>query len=423
MIDKLALVFQVSFLLSSFLRTRPRGAGGPRGRPPPEPCLIHCDAPRHPRESPPARGLPPAPTRPGKPYLYFSSLAPSHTRVMPLSSSSSSSSLPPSQQYLYFNSLELRHTRAYLYFSSLALRHSGNTPPPSGEFALNDEQASYQASNRKKPGGEALALESSIAMHIYGLLLLALSLSVTQSCCDPPEPIRLGYTVVAEYPHDPKAFTQGIEFDRLCLYGQSTVRAVSVNDGKVLKSTSIPAQYFGEGLVRIGKKLYQLLWRTGKILIFDADTLTELPSANTGLSDGWGLATDGKLLIITDSSESLYFVDPDNWTIVKQMTIIDGKLPVKWLEYIDGELWGNIWQTDCICRINVTTGHITHWLLMHGLKDKVRQRANSPVDVLNGKLWPAIYEVIPEPIPPEMLSDFHIDKVRRMCHPPGRGRF
>mmetsp|Transcript_27745 Transcript_27745/g.70722 ORF Transcript_27745/g.70722 Transcript_27745/m.70722 type:complete len:285 (-) Transcript_27745:299-1153(-) len=279
------------------------------------------------------------------------------------------------------------------------------------------------------------------------LLLLAVCMVMCISVSSQPPKIA-GYSVIAEYPHDPQAFTQGIQFDRSCdndskeccdvfwestgLYGQSTVRQVVVNTGEVKQSVKLDARWFGEGLVKLGDMLYQLTWQTGTIFKFrvEGGQLKQVGQVAGPLRDGWGLATDGKLLIATDSSADVALIDPDTMKLVRKVTVKDEGRPVKWLnelEVIDGELWANVWQTECIAVIDLATGRVKQWVLLHGLRHGLHQRhpKHHDMDVLNGiaydavgkrlfvtgKKWPRVFEVVPGPHPGHMT----LDEVRAQC--------
>eukprot|EP00882_Tetradesmus_deserticola_P009255 GHRQ01009765.1.p1 GENE.GHRQ01009765.1~~GHRQ01009765.1.p1 ORF type:complete len:308 (+),score=81.53 GHRQ01009765.1:87-1010(+) len=264
-------------------------------------------------------------------------------------------------------------------------------------------------------------------------------------------PDFFGYEVVAEYAHDPSAFTQGLQFDTLCssgggsstcrevfwestgMYGQSSMRLVSASDGKVLAKAPMTSQWFGEGTTRLGDKLYQITWLSGAGFIYSVPDLKQVGTFSTPLKDGWGLTTDGSLLVASDGSEQLYWLDPhNNFKIVKQMRVLDGTKPVvalNELEFIGGEVWANVWQTECIARICPQTGKVKGWLLMHGLGQSLqnRQLSNHAMDVLNGiawdhrrqrlfitgKYWPRIFEVVP--IPVNATKD--VQAKRQSCFP------
>ena len=271
-----------------------------------------------------------------------------------------------------------------------------------------------------------------------------------------PSPLLLTYERVRELKHDHTAFTQGLEFDRIgcdgqmkgCrdvfiestgLHGHSSVRHVDVNTGEVLMKTSLDSKMFGEGLTRMGEKVYQINWLTSQGFIYSASDLRQIGTFNTELKDGWGLSNNGTHLILTDSSHTLYFIDPVSFKTVGSLMIHDGGHAIPWLnelEVLVGEsgemvLLANVWQTECIAKVNLTTGRISHWALMHGLRDELMRRDNwKQMDVLNGiawdkinkrlfvtgKKWPSVFEV--------KLRAFNegekvpsVDHVRRQCWP------
>lgn len=248
-----------------------------------------------------------------------------------------------------------------------------------------------------------------------------------------PSPILLTYDRIAELNHDPGAFTQGLEFDRVecdgqmqgCrevfiestgLNGQSSVRRVDVKTGEVLAKSMLEARWFGEGLTRMGNKVYLITWQTAQGFIFDAKDLKQIGTFKTDLKDGWGLTNNGTHLILTDSSHVLYFIDPVSFKTVGSIAIHDGGHHIPWLNELEvvedeegrKELLANVWQTECLAKVNLTTGRITHWALMHGLMDSLKARAGARhMDVLNGiawdkttqrlfvtgKQWPSMFEV------------------------------
>lgn len=223
-----------------------------------------------------------------------------------------------------------------------------------------------------------------------------------------------GYEVVNTYPHDADAFTQGIVFDGDKLYestgikGRSTLREVDLETGKLVKSHSVPAKYFGEGIAVTGNKIVQLTWKARKGFVYNKRTF-ELEETFEYPTDGWGLTYDGRHLIMSDGSSKLYFLNPDNFEIVGEMEVYDESGPVKnlnELEYVKGEIFANVWGTERIAMIDSKTGRVKGWIEMSGLLSE-EDRRNKRVDVLNGiayrkdsdrlfvtgKLWPKIFEV------------------------------
>jgi len=224
------------------------------------------------------------------------------------------------------------------------------------------------------------------------------------------KPQSYTYKIVERFPHDPSAFTQGLEFYEGQLYegtglnGKSNLRLVDLPTGKVIKQVALEYKYFGEGITIIGDKIYQLTWKNKIGFIYDRTTfdLIKTWSYNT---EGWGLTHDENSLIVSDGSEYIYFYDIQNpERLVRKITVIDNGIKLKKLnelEYIDGEIYANIWYRDQIVRIDPETGRVTAWL------DFSRLEGGKNHDVLNGiaydqinkkfyvtgKLWSYLYQV------------------------------
>ena len=239
------------------------------------------------------------------------------------------------------------------------------------------------------------------------------------TAAQPLVPPIYGYRVVTTYPHDPAAFTQGLVFDAGTLYegtglnGQSSVRRVDLASGQVLQSQALAPKYFGEGITVWGEQLIQLTWQSRVGFVYDKTTF-QLIKQFTYPTEGWGLTQDGAQLIMSDGTARLYFLDPGTLAETRRITVTDRGAPVVMLnelEYIRGEIFANIWQTDRIARIAPDTGRVAGWIDLTGLLGAA-DRAQ-PVDVLNGiaydaghdrlvvtgKLWPRLFEItlIPPP--------------------------
>lgn len=226
------------------------------------------------------------------------------------------------------------------------------------------------------------------------------------------------YKVVRSYPHDPKAFTQGLVYLDGVLYestglkGQSSLRKVRLETGEVLQIHQLEPQYFAEGIAVWRDRIVQLTYTTGLGFVYDRDTFKTLRTF-TYKGEGWGLTHDGTRLIMTDGSSFLRFWDPETLQETGRIQVRDGGRPVEQLnelEYIKGEVFANVWGSHRIARIDPQTGRVNRWIDLTGLLD-AREARN--VDVLNGiaydagkdrifvtgKLWPRLFEIVPVPDP------------------------
>jgi glutamine cyclotransferase len=228
-----------------------------------------------------------------------------------------------------------------------------------------------------------------------------------------PDPVYYNYTVVHSFPHDRGAFTEGLVYWSGNLYestglnGQSTLREVDLDSGKVLRQIPLSSEYFGEGLTILGDKAYQLTWQTHVAFCYDvADFHLEKTFPYT--PDGWGLTTDGQSLIASDGTSQIRFIDPATFAIQHTIDVTMLGQPVKELnelEYIKGEIYANIWQTNYVARIDPKTGRVLGVIDFTGLLSPADRAPDT--DVLNGiaydaehdrlfvtgKKWPEIYEV------------------------------
>lgn len=222
----------------------------------------------------------------------------------------------------------------------------------------------------------------------------------------------MSFKVIAAYPHDPNAFTQGLAivggqlYEGTGIYGASTLRRVDFKTGRVDKQRALARNYFGEGIAILGKRILQLTWQNGIGIVYDLDTFAvERTFEYEG--EGWGLTHDGKHLILSDGSATLRFLDPETFAVVRTVEVRDGGKPIdrlNELEYVDGEVWSNIWYDDRIARISPADGKVLGYLDLSALYP---QSARSSEAVLNGiaydpdsdtflitgKLWPWLFEV------------------------------
>ena len=224
---------------------------------------------------------------------------------------------------------------------------------------------------------------------------------------------RVSFEVVNSYPHDPTSFTQGLLwreggfFESTGQYGQSKVRRLEFPSGRVLNEIKLAPELFGEGLALVGDRLVQLTWQSHRGFVYGLSSF-RLIQEFTYSTEGWGLTYDGTNLILSDGSSDLFYLDPQTFKSVKKLAVRMNGQPVpelNELEFIDGEIWSNVWQTDLIVRINPATGAVTSFLDLRGILPPSERRG--PDAVLNGiahdgenkrifvtgKLWPRIFEI------------------------------
>ena len=204
-------------------------------------------------------------------------------------------------------------------------------------------------------------------------------------------PKLLTYTIINTFPHDANAFTEGFEFFRDTLMestgekGSSYFAKIDYKTGKTIKKVDLDQQYFGEGITVINDKIYQLTWQNGIGFIYDANTLKKLKTFNYDKKiEGWGLTNDGKNIYQSDGTEKIWKMDPETQKMINFINVYtnDSKIKsVNELEWIDGKIYGNIWQKDAIAVINPLTGAVEAVLDLSALRAKV---TNAEAEVLNG---------------------------------------
>lgn len=258
------------------------------------------------------------------------------------------------------------------------------------------------------------------------LLILALSLvslqcnGSTNTNTPPKDPAlenavvpKFGYQIVNIYPHDPNAFTQGLIYldgkmiESTGQEGQSSLRSVELQTGKILKKVDVPVPYFAEGVALLNNKIYQLTWIHQLGFIYDAQTLEKIGQFNYS-GEGWGLASDGRSLLLSDGSNRIRFLDPDSFNVTKTIAVVDGKTPINELnelEYVNGEIYANVWHDDRIAVVDPESGRVKAWIDLTGLLQP--GDVTDPEAVLNGiafdqasnrlfvtgKLWPRLFEI------------------------------
>ena len=222
------------------------------------------------------------------------------------------------------------------------------------------------------------------------------------------------YKVVASFPHDTSSFTQGLVFadgqfyESTGLEGESTLRRVEIATGKTLQRIDVPKQYFAEGLALVGDELLQLTWKHQIAFVYDRTTFKQKRTfPYTG--EGWGIAYDGaSRLVRSDGSDTLTFLDPKTFTTTRTLRVQDAGRAVtnlNELEWIEGEIWANVWMTDRIARISPNTGDVNAWIDLSALYPRAQRMP--PADELNGiaydratrrifitgKKWPRLYQI------------------------------
>lgn len=222
------------------------------------------------------------------------------------------------------------------------------------------------------------------------LLSVALALIAFSAQAAVPE---YGFRVVNTYPHNTNAFTQGLEFHGGFLYegtgrnGRSSLSRIEWESGEVLQSIRLASRYFGEGISIVGERIFQLTWQSNIVFVYDLTTFQTITS-HYHPTEGWGLTWDGTHLILSDGTAELQFIEPETFQVVRKVPVTLEGTPVhnlNELEYINGEVWANVWQTDEIVRIDPATGNVTSIVDLTGLS---AQTQTGGLDaVLNGIAW------------------------------------
>ncbi|MDE2883305.1 MAG: glutaminyl-peptide cyclotransferase [Acidobacteriota bacterium] len=232
---------------------------------------------------------------------------------------------------------------------------------------------------------------------------------------EPTPPEVFGYRVVQEFPHDPRAFTQGLFFHDGFLYestglrGESTLRRVDLETGEVLEQRELLPQFFGEGAALAGDFIFQLTWEAEVGFVYTREPFRLVREFRYS-GEGWGLTFDGEHLVMSNGTDELRFLDPDTLRQVRTLEVTaDGEaLPLlNELEWIEGEIWANIWTQDRIARIRPDTGEVTAFVDLTGILPGALRREYPELDVLNGiawdpengrifvtgKKWPTLFEI------------------------------
>ncbi|HXO98946.1 MAG TPA: glutaminyl-peptide cyclotransferase [Luteibacter sp.] len=222
------------------------------------------------------------------------------------------------------------------------------------------------------------------------------------------------YKVVHTYPHDTGAFTEGLFYEDGYFYestgevGTSVVRKVRLDTGEVEQQVDTPAGYFGEGIIDTGTKLVQLTWREGVAFVYDKATL-HLVGGFRYPGEGWALTRDATHIYMSDGTPTIRILDPASFERTGSINVTADGVPLQQInevEWVKGQIYANVWQTDRIARIDPKTGHVVGWIDLKGLMDTSRLGDLSN-DVLNGiaydaahdrlfvtgKHWPSVFEI------------------------------
>ena len=229
-----------------------------------------------------------------------------------------------------------------------------------------------------------------------------------------------GYDIIKSYPHDGNAFTQGLVFHDGALYestgqyGQSSLRKVEIETGKVLEKHDVAREYFAEGIAMLDGKIYQLTWQSGIGFVYDAKDFKLLREFRYS-GEGWGLATDGQMLYHSDGTHVIRVVNPENYETVRTIVVRDENgrplMNINELEWVKGELWANIWHSEKIgkpnhiARIDPTSGKLLGWIDLSGISpDDIARGSENTLNgiaydpeqdriFVTGKNWRKLFEI------------------------------
>ena len=268
------------------------------------------------------------------------------------------------------------------------------------------------------PTAEGLIGDNSYVMYIDYPDSAHEALSIRFQLHSDIKPKIQSYQVQNVYPHNEGSFTQGLFFHQGRMYegsgvqGRSAIRSYGLETGEVFQEAYIPPEYFGEGIALMGDIIYQLTYKAKKILLYTQDTFNKVGERPWN-SEGWGLTTDGNSLILSDGSFYLYFLDPVSMVEKRRVKVSDGERFIKKLnelEYIEGRVYANVWETDSIVGIDPSTGKVETYLDMKGIlpgysADKQRSKVLNGIAyhperknfIITGKEWPQLFEIRVKP--------------------------
>lgn len=249
----------------------------------------------------------------------------------------------------------------------------------------------------------------------FSALFSSAALVLVMAVSAPPSHAAETYTyrIVHTYPHDSNSFTQGLVYvdghlyESTGLHGRSTLRMDDLQTGRAVQETTVPEQYFAEGLTNWGSTLIQLTWQSHVAFVYDRFSFRLLRTIKCPW-EGWGLTQDGHALILSDGSAKLHFLNPATFAEERSITVTDNGRPVtelNELEWIKGEIYANVWHSDKIARISPATGKVVGWIDLSGLlPDDERSDREAVLNgiaydaahnrlFVTGKLWPKLFEI------------------------------
>ena len=268
-------------------------------------------------------------------------------------------------------------------------------------------------------------IKTRLWLLVFLLLAASLAPSQTNHKALPARPPEYTFQVVHVYPHDPNAFTQGLVYRDGFLYegtglnGRSSLRKVRLETGEVVKQIDLAPEFFGEGIALYRDEIVQLTWQSQTGFVYNASDF-HLLRRFSYLGEGWGLTSSGNELFMSDGSDEIRILDASTLREKRRLKVHDGSSPVERLnelEFVEGEIFANVFQTDRIVRISPRTGKVVGWIDLAGLLSPIYRREENAVLngiaydpqrkrlFVTGKLWPNIFEIRlvrkPSPIAPK----------------------
>ena len=252
----------------------------------------------------------------------------------------------------------------------------------------------------------------SILFLLFILVICSVNIAHAQASTEQDIPVYT-YMIVNAFPHDHEAYTQGLIYSDGYFYestgkrGQSTLRKVDISTGAPLQWHHLAENFFGEGITIFQDRIIQLTWESYTGFVYDKESLVVLEEFYYN-TEGWGIASDGERIIMSDGSATIYFLEPGTFAVIDQIEVTANGIPIRnlnELEFVQGEIYANVMPSNRIARIDPDTGTITGWIDLTGILNTVKQ--GYAVDVLNGiaydeendrlfvtgKLWPRVFEI------------------------------